>query len=706
MTRMTQTTSRSGAWRAANRSWFGYVVAAIALGATIIARYSLDSVVHGGSLPLLFIIPVALAAYAGGLGPTIAATIAGAAAELALFVGRGGWDNRTPGDEIGIALFIGAGVLIAVTSEAMHRARARADRVRRRLQSEAEARKRSEARVAELNEKLQRSLDVVSKNEKQLTFVMDAMPQKVFSATAAGVADYANTQWSEYTGLQAGEITQGKWVRAIHPDDRREGARRWAHAIRSGEAFVFEHRIRRYDGVYRWHISRAVPMRDSSGKIVEWVGSSTDVHELKVAQEALREADSLKDEFLATLAHELRNPLAPMVTSAEILAHSADPAANEQARATIRRQIAHMVRLVDDLIDISRATRNVIQLRREATTLSAIIAAAVETVRDSAECSEQRVTVTMPEEPVHLNADPVRLTQVFSNLLNNSCKYTQKGGTISVTARMQEGWIVVRVRDNGIGIPPDKLSHVFGAFARVHSEVNHEQPRGLGIGLALVRRVVDLHGGSVVAESEGAGRGSEFIVRLPVLAKARKTDVARASADAAPAMPAGLGGAADREAPRVSTPPFRPAKTPRRVLVVDDNVDAAEALDTLLTLGGMETRVAHDGIEALYTAAEFRPDAMVVDIGMPRLDGHAVAQRMRAAPWAAGIRLVALSGWAQEADRQKSREAGFDVHLAKPVTFRTLMEALGGDASNSMQTGTTPPGAQPATRDDQSSASV
>ncbi|HEV8362303.1 MAG TPA: ATP-binding protein [Gemmatimonadaceae bacterium] len=703
---MTQTTSRSGTWQFMNRRMFGYLVAAVAFGATIIARYALDVVVRGSSLPLLFIVPIALAAYAGGLGPTIAVTIAGAAAELFLFVGQAGWANRTPGDEIRVVLFVGAGVLIAVTSEAMHRARARTDRVRRRLQEEVEAHKRTEARVAELNEELHRIVREVSRSERQLTFVMDAMPQKVFSATAAGVADYANTQWSEYTGLQSSEITEGKWVRAIHSDDRREGARRWANAMRNGEAFVFEHRIRRYDGVYRWHISRAVPMRDSLGNIVQWVGSSTDVHELKVAQEALREADALKDEFLATLAHELRNPLAPLVTSAEILAHSTEPAATDQARATIRRQIAHMVRLVDDLIDLSRVTRNVIQIRRENITLATVIAAAVETIRDSAECSEQKVTVTMPEEPVQLHADPVRLTQVFSNLLNNACKYTPKGGNISVTGQILDGWIVVRVRDNGIGIPPDKLSHVFGAFARVHGEVNHEQPPGLGIGLALVRRVVDLHGGSVVAESEGVGRGSEFIVRLPVLVKARKADVARGSAHAAAATPAGLGGAADREAPRVSTPTSRPAKTPRRVLVVDDNVDAAEALDTLLSLGGMETRVAHDGIEALYTAAEFRPDAMIVDIGMPRLDGHEVARRMRAAPWAAGIRLVALSGWAQEADRQKSREAGFDVHLAKPVTFRALMEALGGDAASSMQTDFTPPDAQPATRDDQSSASV
>ncbi|HEY7566690.1 MAG TPA: ATP-binding protein, partial [Gemmatimonadaceae bacterium] len=442
------------------------------------------------------------------------------------------------------------------------------------------------------------------------------------------------------------------------------------------------------------------PMFDASGKIMQWVGSSTDVHELKVAQEALREADTLKDEFLATLAHELRNPLAPLVTSAEILAHSTDPAANEQARATIRRQIAHMVRLVDDLIDVSRVTRNVIQVRRENTTLSAIIAAAVETVRDSAECSEQRVTVTMPEEPVHLFADPVRLTQVFSNLLNNACKYTPKGGSISVTARMQDEWVLVRVRDTGIGIPPDKLSHVFGAFARVHSTLNDEQPRGLGIGLALVRRVVDLHGGSVVAESEGEGKGSEFIVRLPVRVTARKGEVATTPVADAPATPAGFGGPADRDVKRVPTPPSRPAKLPRRVLVVDDNVDAAEALDTLLTLGGMETRVAHDGIEALYTAAEFRPDAMIVDIGMPRLDGHEVAQRMRAAPWAAGIRLVALSGWAQESDRQKSREAGFDVHLAKPVTFGTLMDALGGEAVTSQPTDSTPPNARPAPRDD------
>lgn len=678
MTRMIQTKSPSGHWVVRHRDWFGYIVAAIALAATIVARYALDSIVHGSSLSLLFIIPVALAAYAGGISPTIAVTLAGAAAELILFIGRAGWVNRTPGDEIRIALFIGSGVLIAVTSEAMHRARARADGARRKLQQEAEARKRSEARVAELNDELHRSLSEVSRSEQQLQFVMDAMPQKVFSASAAGVADYANTQWSEYTGLKPGDITQGKWVRAIHPDDRREGARRWAQAMRSGETFVFEHRIRRYDGVYRWHISRAVPMRDASGKIVQWVGSSTDVHELKVAQEALREADSLKDEFLATLAHELRNPLAPLVTSAEILAHSTDIAANEQARATIRRQIAHMVRLVDDLIDVSRITRNVIQVRRENTTLSAVIAAAVETVRDSAECAEQKLTVTMPEGAVHLYADPVRLTQVFSNLLNNACKYTPNGGSISVTARMQDSWVVVRVRDTGIGIPPDKLSHVFGAFARVHRSTSEEQPHGLGIGLALVRRVVDLHGGSVVAESDGEGRGSEFIVRLPVRPRAPK-------------------GKADSQPPaaqpiRELSPPPRPMKPPRRVLVVDDNVDAAESLETLLTLGGMETRVAHDGYEALYTAAEFRPDVMIVDIGMPRLDGHAVAQRVRAAPWSGGIRLVALSGWAQEADRQKSREAGFDVHLAKPVTFGTLMAALGTDSSTSRDTPSPPLG--------------
>jgi PAS domain S-box-containing protein len=701
MTRMTQTTSRSGAWPFTDRRWFGYVVAAIALVATSIARVLLDVVAQGSSLPMLFIIPVALAAYAGGLGPACAATIAGAAIEAFIFIGHGGWHNRTPGDELRIALFTGAGILIAVTSEAMHRARARADTVRRRLQDEAEARKRTEARVAELNDELHRSLREVQNSEQQLTFVMDAMPQKVFSATAEGVTDYANTQWSEYTGLQPSEITQGKWVHAIHPDDRREGARRWARAIHSGEVFVFEHRIGRYDGVYRWHISRAVPMRDASGKIVQWVGSSTDVHELKLAQDALREADALKDEFLATLAHELRNPLAPLVTSAEILAHSTDPAANEQARTTIRRQIAHMVRLVDDLIDVSRVTRNVIQVRRENTTLSAIIAAAVETVRDSAECSEQRVTVTMPEEPVYLFADPVRLTQVFSNLLNNACKYTPKSGSISVTARMQDEWVVIRVRDTGIGIPTDKLSHVFGAFARVHSTLNDEQPHGLGIGLALVRRVVDLHGGSVVAESEGEGKGSEFVVRLPVRATTRKSEVASAPVADAPAKPTGFGGPADRDTKRVPTPPSRPAKLPRRVLVVDDNVDAAEALDTLLTLGGMETRVAHDGIEALYTAAEFRPEAMIVDIGMPRLDGHEVAQRIRAAPWAAGIRLVALSGWAQESDRQKSREAGFDVHLAKPVTFSALMDALGGDVTMSQPPTSTPTDAQPASRDDQ-----
>jgi PAS domain S-box-containing protein len=659
-------TSRSGTWRVTHRSWFGYAVAFVALAATVLARYALSTVIDEHSLPLLFIVPVALAAYAGGLGPTIAATLAGAVAELWFIVPRTGWERLPPGDGLGVALFIGAGVLLSVTSEGLHRARGRADSTRRRLQEEAEARARSEQRVAELNEELQESLREVTDSEHQLRFVMDAMPQKVFSASATGVAQYANTQWSEYTGLTPDEITAGAWVQCIHPEDRREGARRWAHAMRSGESFVFEHRIRRYDGVYRWHISRAVPNRDSSGRIVLWVGSSTDVHELKVAQEALREADQLKDEFLATLAHELRNPLAPLVSSAEILTHSSEPAATEQAHATIRRQVAHMVRLVDDLLDVSRITRNVIQIKKQKTTLGAVVAAAVETVRDATAGANQSLTVTLPEEPVHLEADPVRLTQVFTNLLSNASKYTPRGGDITVRAETNDGWVIVRVRDTGIGIPPDKLSQIFGTFARVRSSVDDEEPRGLGIGLALVRRVVDLHGGSVVADSDGDGRGSEFVVRLPARPHARREHgVERALAP-------------DAQGRIATSQPRGSSSRPRRVVVVDDNVDAAETLETLLSLGGIETRVAHDGLEAIHTAAEFRPDAMVVDIGLPKLDGHAVAKRLRAEPWAAGLRLIALSGWAQESDRQKSRDAGFDVHLAKPVTFGALMDALGG----------------------------
>ncbi|MEW5915261.1 MAG: ATP-binding protein [Gemmatimonadota bacterium] len=657
--------SHSGSWPVAHRAWFGYAVAFVALAATILARYALGTVLADRSLPLLFIIPVALAAYAGGLGPTIAATLGGAVAEIGFFVPRLGWQQLSVADILAVALFVGAGILISVTSEALHRARARADTVRRRLQEEAEALTRTEARVAELNDELHRTLRDVSRSEHQLRFVMDAMPQKVFSASQTGTPQYANTQWSEYTGLSTDAITDGVWIEAVHPDDRREGARRWAHAMRSGETFVFEHRLRRYDGVYRWHISRALAQRDASGTIVQWVGSSTDVHELKIAQDALREADLLKDEFLATLAHELRNPLAPLVTSAEILTHSTEAADRDQAQATIRRQVAHMARLVDDLLDVSRITRNVIQIRKEKTNLAAIIEAAVETVRERANAQSQQLTVELPNDVVQLDADPVRLTQVFANLLSNASKYTPRGGSIALGAQVHDGWVVVRVRDTGIGIPADALGHIFGAFSRVHRSVEGEEPRGLGIGLALVRRVVDLHGGSVVAESEGPGRGSEFVVRLPIHTHARREQPTERSV------------AQDSQGRVVAAAARGTASGLRRVVVVDDNVDAADTLDTLLTLAGIETRVAHDGIEALYAAAEFRPDAMIVDIGLPKLDGYGVAQRMRAAPWAAGMKLIALSGWAQESDRQKSREAGFDVHLAKPVTFGVLMEALG-----------------------------
>jgi PAS domain S-box-containing protein len=662
MTRTSQTTTRSGRWHHAHRDWFGFAVATVAFAATLLARYAIDAVIARQALPLLFIIPVALAAYAGGLWPTVAATFAGVVAELLLFIGWGRWDQLTTSDHISVGLFVGVGLLLSVTSEAMHRARARVDTVRRRLQQEVEAHRKTEGRVAELNEELHRTLHDVRQSQQQLQFVIDAMPQKVFTASAAGVPQYCNPQWAEYTGLSSEEITAGDWVRTVHPDDRRAGTVRWVHAMRSGNPFVFEHRMRRKDGVYRWHISRAVPQRDAAGHIVLWVGSSTDVHELKVAQESLREADALKDEFLATLAHELRNPLAPMVTSAEILAHDPDPVASEQARATIRRQVAHMVRLVDDLLDVSRITRNVLQVRKEKTTLGPIMAAALETVRDAANDSNLSLEISVPDEPIYLNADPVRLTQVFSNLLNNACKYTPKGGSIWVTAEANGDDVVVRVRDTGIGIPSEKLSSIFGAFARIDREVGDQRPRGLGIGLALVRRVVDLHGGTVVAESSGEGGGSEFTVRLPIAPRPRKESLAPRETVVAPGRVMAESGNGERR--------------PQRVIVVDDNVDAAEALETMLALAGIETRVAHDGIEALYAAAEFRPDAMVVDIGMPKLDGYEVARRLRAAPWSRSLRLVALSGWAQESDRQKSREAGFDVHLAKPVTFGALMDAL------------------------------
>ena len=366
----------------------------------------------------------------------------------------------------------------------------------------------------------------------------------------------------------------------------------------------------------------------------------------------LRDADRRKDEFLATLAHELRNPLAPIRNGLQVLRLSGtETGMVAEARSMMERQLSQMVRLVDDLLDVSRISRNKLDLKRQRVALAAVVHSAVETSRPLIEQARHTLAVALPPDPVYLDADLVRLAQVFSNLLNNSAKYTEPGGRIWLTAEVSGHEVAVRVRDTGLGIPADALPRIFEMFSQVDRNMERAQG-GLGIGLTLVRRLVEMHGGTVEVRSDGPGRGSEFTVRLPLAAE----------------------GAGGRRAATAGDGPAATSK--RRILIVDDNHDSAMSLGMMLDLMGNETRTAHDGLAAVEAAGEFRPDVILLDIGLPKLNGYDACRRIREQPWSRGMVIVALTGWGQEEDRRRSADAGFDHHMVKPVEVDALAKLL------------------------------
>jgi CheY-like chemotaxis protein len=353
------------------------------------------------------------------------------------------------------------------------------------------------------------------------------------------------------------------------------------------------------------------------------------------------------------LAHELRNPLAPLRNAVELLRRAdGDAALMEKARSMMERQVGQMVRLVDDLLDISRISRGKIQLRKERVELAAVVRSAVEAARPLVEAQAHELTVTLPPQPIYLDADPTRLAQVFSNLLTNAAKYTEKGGHVWLTAERQGGEVVASVRDTGIGIAADYLPHVFEMFSQAAPALERSQG-GLGVGLALVRGLVELHGGTIEARSSGPGLGSEFIVRLPVVERLFQ----------AAQEPSG-DGQERRAVPKC------------RILVVDDNRDATDSLAVMLRLAGHDTHTAYDGLEGLQAAAAFRPDVVLLDIGLPKMSGYEAARRIREQPWGKGMALIAVTGWGQDEDRRRALEAGFDHHLTKPVEASALEKLL------------------------------
>ncbi|MBV9725549.1 MAG: response regulator [Gammaproteobacteria bacterium] len=377
-----------------------------------------------------------------------------------------------------------------------------------------------------------------------------------------------------------------------------------------------------------------------------------EVAERARAEQALQEADRNKDEFLAMLAHELRNPLAPIHNALQLMRMQPSASQSQWAQGVIARQLAYLTRLVDDLLDVSRITRGKITLAREPLEVGTLITRALETIEPLMQERGHTLTLQVPPDPLWVDGDATRLTQALGNVLGNAAKYTDRGGHIELVCAADAGEVEIRVRDNGIGIPADLLPRIFDLFTQLDRRTDHSVS-GLGIGLALVRRLVEMHGGSVSAVSAGAGAGSEFLIRLPLLADV----TGRAEAHAQ--QPAG-------ELPTV----------PRRILLADDNPDALESLATVLRLRGHEVFSAPNGALALETAVRHMPDVALLDIGMPLLDGYEVARRIRAQEWGKAVTLVALTGWGQESDRRRSQEAGFDTHLVKPLDLDKLSALL------------------------------
>ena len=485
---------------------------------------------------------------------------------------------------------------------------------------------------------------------RQLASIVETSDDAIIRKSLDGTIQSWNAAAEHLFGYSAEEAI-GQHISLIIPPERIAEEDQIVANLKAGRRVDhFETQRRHSSGRLLWVSLTISPIEDGEGRVVAASKIARDVTRQRQLADDLAAADRQKDEFLATLAHELRNPLAPLASMIEVLKRSdGTPHTRALAVTTMDRQLRQLVRLVDDLLDLNRITHNRLELRRHVIDLGVVVAQAVETARPLAEASGHQLIAILPPAPVRLSADAVRLSQLLGNLLNNACKYTPRGGRITVQVETLEEEVVITVSDTGEGIPSDRLHAIFDMFTQVDTARERSQG-GLGIGLTLVRRLVEMHGGSVEARSEGVGRGSQFVVRLPL---------------AAAPIPA---------ATLMQTPE---GAAPRRILVVDDNHDAAASLSLLLELDGHTIVAAHDGPSALAAADAHRPEVVLLDIGLPGMSGYEVADRIRKQPWGRAMILVALTGWAQEADRARTRAAGFDAHLVKPVDYEELAGLLG-----------------------------
>jgi len=495
----------------------------------------------------------------------------------------------------------------------------------------------------------------IRESETHFRSMADNVPAILWVTDPSGACIYLSQQWYEFTGRPPGSDVGFGWLDAVHPEDAATAGAVFRDANARRIPFTLDYRLRRKDGEYRWSVDAGLP-RFVGAAFQGYVGCVFDVHDRKLAEvenarllDDLKRSDRRKDEFLATLAHELRNPLAPIRNGLQIIKLArGDGAIVESARDMMERQLGQLVRLVDDLMDVSRITQGRLDLRREPMPVSAVLQSALEANRPLMEAMGHTLTLAVPDEPIMVDADLTRLAQVFTNLLNNAVKYSERGGHIRVRVERHGNEVSVAVKDSGIGIAGDQLPRIFDMFAQTDGSLAKSQG-GLGIGLTLVKRLVEMHGGRIEARSAGPGCGAEFIVRLPIAAS--------------PALP------------EAAAPPAAPPSA-LRILIVDDNRDVADSLAAMLSIMGNDTRTAYDGLAGVELAERYRPDVALFDIGLPTLDGYEACRRIRAQPWGERLVLIAVTGWGQDADRRRSQEAGFAHHMVKPVDPQALIDVL------------------------------
>ena len=489
---------------------------------------------------------------------------------------------------------------------------------------------------------------IAEEGERRFREIADAAPVLIWMSGTDKLCTWFNKSWLDFVGRPMAQELGNGWADNVHPEDFERCLHTYSCAFDERQPFSMEYRLRRHDGEYRWVRDDGIARADARGKFAGYIGGCVDIDDFKRSEATLKQADRHKDEFVAMLGHELRNPLAAIANAAYVLRTAdLDTEHAAKARGVIDRQARHMARLIDDLLDISRLSVGKAELSRKTFELGEALTELVAVWRSAGRLGSHRVELNV-EQPAWVYADRTRIEQIVSNLLDNSLKFTPHGESVSVEVRAAPGEAVITVTDAGEGIAPQDISRVFQLFAQGTQGIARSRG-GMGIGLALVKRIAEMHGGSVTVESEGVGLGTRVTVRFPSVAKPAQE----------PAVAA-----------------LRPESPPRRVLIIEDNDDTRQMLRTALAMNGHEVDEAADGASGLAAAASLRPDVALVDIGLPDIDGYEVARRLRQVAPDGKLVLVAITGYGQPADRDRSRQAGFDAHLTKPIGPEHLREAI------------------------------